>query len=527
MKKITTALMCLTVMFLITSCQKENEQKLDINMPNVLSIEIDQTAKLDVTVTSNNIEQNVSLLWHSSNPDIAIVDEQGSITALKEGSSVITVSVSGNDCSADCNVNVVNKTDDCVAFEDNLFYFAMLDFDTNNDGKIQKSEAEAVKEINVIGREIKSLKGIECFTNLEKLYCYQNSLTELNVSQNKALKSLICNSNFITSLDVSALEKLEELNCYGNRLTAIDVSHNPELVFFKCGMNNGGMTDDYGIREVDVTKNPKLEVLDVYYLHISKLDVTKNPKLKKLDMGYCCHTMWSLATPIEEIDLSNNPDLEDLNCVSSNVPGFGLNSLDVSHNPKLKYLTTYGNPKIKELDLTNCPSLERLNSCHNDLSKLDVTKCPLLTDISCEYNSITELDLRGNLELKYLNCANNKIEELDFSNTKLAYLLAQNNKITQINFGDKTFDTQWPNGSGGTRPYLYMKLNDNLLQELDISKQTYLAWLEVNDNLLTKLDIRNCVNIGGLLCRNNRLVELHTEGCDLWQLDYTGNPGLN
>lgn len=303
------------------------------------------------------------------------------------------------------------------------------------------------------------------------------------MTNNRKLRALWCKSNRIVSLDVTPLRDLQILNCESNRLTSLDVSQNTELVHLLCGMNNGAMTDDDGITKIDVSNNPKLETLSVYYLNLSELDVTNNPSLKKLDFGMCCHTRWGDLTPIEHIDLSRNPELEELNCASSNYPGFGLDELDVSNNPKLKRLTTYGNPKLGSLDLSRNPELKTLNCCHNSLSALDVTKCPKIDTLYCAYNEIGTLDLTQSAELVWINCQNNRIDKLDVSNTKIGYLMAPDNRIASVNMGDKTFDTPSPSGSGyedAGLPYLYINLNNNQLTDIDLSKQKYLYWLEIS-----------------------------------------------
>ena len=63
---------------------------------------------------------------------------------------------------------------------------------------------------------IRSLKGIEYFTALTELWCFDNQFTSLDVSKNTALKGLYCNSNQFTSLDVSKNSALEYLKCDPN-----------------------------------------------------------------------------------------------------------------------------------------------------------------------------------------------------------------------------------------------------------------------------------------------------------------------
>ncbi|MDR0292589.1 MAG: S-layer homology domain-containing protein [Oscillospiraceae bacterium] len=69
-------------------------------------------------------------------------------------------------------------------------------------------------------RGIVSLSGIEYFTALKWLFCYENQLTTLDVSQNTALEILSCTSNQLTMLDLSNNTNLEMLDCRDNYLAS-------------------------------------------------------------------------------------------------------------------------------------------------------------------------------------------------------------------------------------------------------------------------------------------------------------------
>ena len=100
-----------------------------------------------------------------------------------------------------------------IVFNDTIFKQALLDVgvDTGNDGEISQAEALAITSLDVSGRGITDLTGIENFTNLQTLHCEYNSLT---------------------SLDVSGLTSLRLLHCYNNPLTTIDIRSKPELEYF-------------------------------------------------------------------------------------------------------------------------------------------------------------------------------------------------------------------------------------------------------------------------------------------------------
>lgn len=75
--------------------------------------------------------------------------------------------------------------------DDNFRDYLRETFDTDGDGIINTD----VIEIDCSGRGIQSLKGIELFTELEKLNCANNQLTELDTSKNTKLTELDCSGN--------------------------------------------------------------------------------------------------------------------------------------------------------------------------------------------------------------------------------------------------------------------------------------------------------------------------------------------
>ena len=103
-------------------------------------------------------------------------------------------------------------------------------FDTTDDNILTADEIAAVTRIKVCEMGITDLAGVEYFTALEHLFCYDNQLASLDVSNNTALEYLFCENNQLTSLDMSNNTALTYLYCYGNQLTSLDVSKNTALI---------------------------------------------------------------------------------------------------------------------------------------------------------------------------------------------------------------------------------------------------------------------------------------------------------
>lgn len=146
------------------------------------------------------------------------------------------------------NGNLGNEPDSSQepTFTDPIFLMYLLDnFDRNNDSKISKEEAYLVTCIDVSNKyyahdsdKIRSLQGIEHFTNLRELYCEYNLITDLDLSKNTQLTKLECGGNNLTSIDLSKNTQLTELLFGFNNLTSIDLSKNTLLTDLGCDYNN-------------------------------------------------------------------------------------------------------------------------------------------------------------------------------------------------------------------------------------------------------------------------------------------------
>ncbi len=151
--------------------------------------------------------------------------------------------------------------------DENFRTYVSSNCDTDKDTYLSDDEIAAVKEIDVSGKSIASLKGIEYFTALTWLNCDVNQLTALDVSKNTALGLLSCSSNQLTSLDVSKNTALVGLDCFNNKLATLDVSKNTALTWLYCYSNQ--------LTSLDVSKNTALTELIITYNQIRGAGMAK------------------------------------------------------------------------------------------------------------------------------------------------------------------------------------------------------------------------------------------------------------
>jgi hypothetical protein len=103
-----------------------------------------------------------------------------------------------------------------------------------NDNYVTTANINTVTRLEVNGKNISDLTGIEDFTALSDLNCNSNQLTSLDLSQNTALTTLNFYSNDVTTFDASNNPNLTLLYCFYNPITSLDLSMLPNLVHFRC-----------------------------------------------------------------------------------------------------------------------------------------------------------------------------------------------------------------------------------------------------------------------------------------------------
>lgn len=97
------------------------------------------------------------------------------------------------------------------------------------DGRLSKTERDAVTKIYIDNQNCTDLTGIAYFANLTTLKCQHNGLKELNLENNKKLKVLDCSYNNLTTLDVSKNPYLEDLECRENKLRRVVIGEKHSL----------------------------------------------------------------------------------------------------------------------------------------------------------------------------------------------------------------------------------------------------------------------------------------------------------
>ncbi|WP_165583440.1 T9SS type A sorting domain-containing protein [Aquimarina atlantica] len=278
-----------------------------------------------------------------------------------------------------------------VIIPDARFKRALLEdhnIDTNNNGKIEVSEAQAyAQHIFVSGSQISNLKGIEAFKNINSLSISKTRIREIDLSKNTKLIALFFYKNYkVTDLDLSKNTKLESIRCSRNNLESLTILSR-DLTLLDCSYNK--------LSKLFLPNSRKVQELNCHNNRITELKLSRQKELKTLNCQY---------NKLTQLDINNSTKLEGLYCSNNK-----LKSLNTSKYTKLVYLYTSFN-NLTSLNVSKNTKLKQLRCHSNKLKSLDVSKNTTLEILTCNSNNLTNLIASNNSKLDYMNARYNSID---------------------------------------------------------------------------------------------------------------------
>lgn len=291
--------------------------------------------------------------------------------------------------------------------------YCLTYFDTDYNGKLSMTEAEAVTKIDFTDLELNltTLAGIEYFTNLEWLDCENNRLTELDLSYNTNLQYLYCSRNQLMTLKLPAKAPwgevgnvLNTIHCSQNMLTELDASNSVELQRLSC-WNNQLTTlkigESWMLHELDCSDNRLSGTLDLRNSReITELDSSENPDLKELWL------FLDLAIP----DFIKDYETKIVRFENDNIPvkigvpdryfrEYLLNRCDTNGNGILssEEVATVTEIDLENLNYGNIVTYEGIEHLTN------LTKIWKSGDWRSGNGSVKTLDLSKNINLSYID----------------------------------------------------------------------------------------------------------------------------
>ena len=395
-----------------------------------------------------------------------------------------------------------------------------------NDDYVETARINSVTLLDVSGLNIADLTGIEDFTSLQTLGCYQNVLTSLDLSQNTALVNLNCYSNQLTHLDITQNVNLNSLHCGHNQLSSLDVSQNTGLTYLVFGHNN--------ISNIDLSNNQQLLYLGVYDNPLNNIDFTNLTALNVLE---CWNTNFTeldlhLQQNLTSLRCSFNPNLTELNIQNGN--NTSMTQFETLSTPNLTCIQV-DDPAYSTTNWTNIdPASQFSTNCHynetyvpddhfeNYLETHQANgTSTFLGDPNSMGNGIANDDYVTTSKINTvtkLNIQNEQISDLtgieDF--TALTRLDASRNPLTTYNF-NQNINLQRLKLYGCSLSTIDLSANVNLIElqlfdnqfvSIDLSGLTVLEKLYIDDNLLTTLDVTQNTILKTLMCGGNQLSQI-------------------
>lgn len=235
---------------------------------------------------------------------------------------------------------------------DNNFEQALIDLGYDSpplNNYVPTANINTITHLDLVGKNILNLTGIEDFTALTSLDCSNNLLTQLNIEQNTELKELYCGNNLITSLNLSNNSELIRLWCYNNQLSNLDLSQNNQLISLRCENNV--------LLNLNISNSTDLNVLVCNNNQLSSLDISNNLELNRLECG---------NNALAHLNISEHTNLSYLSCEQNKI-----SSLNLANNSRLAVLICSGNT-IFELDLSYNYNLTNLDASNNQLCYLNL-----------------------------------------------------------------------------------------------------------------------------------------------------------
>ena len=457
----------------------------------------------------------------------------GTTTILKNGSAVYNedIIVASNDLNVALLLNSTN-------FPDANFLNAMLALYPK--GYLTQSDLNNLTSLNVAGKNISNMTGIEKLTALKTLYCYNNTFTSLDLVSNTELtyldcapntnltwlrigstnlETLYCYNTGITSLALSELTKLKTLYCYNTKVTSLTLANKPQLTSVDChsctSLTDATIYNNSALWKLDINGCTSLNYLDCHSNGLTSLNVTGNTALNYL---YCysnnnlssitglanCSALKTLNCyncALTDLSACNSmTNLATLNCYNNKLTQLELTnktqltSVYANNNPNMTQVRIIGNSALTTLNISNCTALTTMYCVSNNLTSLNVTGNTALTNLYCNDNNNLAVitGLANCTALKELWCQNTSISDLSAVNnfSNLVTLTCYNTKITSLTLTNKS-----------------------KLSTVSCQSNPQLATANIYGNsALTTLGIYSCPALTTLNCYSNNLTSLNLSG---------------
>jgi uncharacterized protein YjdB len=483
-----------------------------------LNLVMNDFETLEATVYAADVSK-YTVVWESSNTQVAIVDDEGTVTAVGVGTAVITVSAGSKSVICTVTVSPMYIRVTSVTVEPSAY--------TMEIGEEVRLSAE-VYPVNATSRSIlwysKDIRKatVDLETGLVKAIAAGRVAIVAMAEEDEDITDscvIVINAAYIPVENIQ-LNKTEVILTEGGMETI-------SAIIIPSTATNRTITwssDHPGVATIDENGN-------ITAVSAGETFVRAEADGKSVSCRVTVEEPEGqpvyFSDPVFEAFLLNRFDFDqngiistteianvtELNCQSQNITSLDgieyfksleildcwnnqITAVDLSQNTSLKFVNC-GNNEIDILDVSMLKNLAELICDENNLEEIDVGNNALLKNFSCALNRLTTLDVSGNPELFDFNCSGNKLTTIDIS---------RNQKLVSFSCSENNLSSQ---GLDVSKNELLNELDCTFceLTELNLGNNSQLTVLICDNNYLQALDISRSNKISILFCNNNRIAD--------------------
>lgn len=356
---------------------------------------------------------------------------------------VAAIALASFTAQADVIINETNFPDYDFRYyvkNEHFYYSGGHEVYPGSDGVLTDAELDTYWDMNPSYHHttIESLQGIEYFTSLRVLTCYNNDLTTVDLSNNKQLELLTIYYNELTSLDLTSNTKLRILDCNSNTtMTSLNVAGLTQLTELNCSNCN--------LSTLNISGCTRLQKLSVYGNNLQGTQaanfLSNLPTVTGGELYYARENSQhdNMALTKDDIELIRLKGWTPY-YYSQSDGGFVEYPIPLTADffPDNKFRTaiasydTNGDGMLSNAELSAVTTLSLNQKSIQSLQGIEYFT--QLAQLFCNDNQLTALDVSKNTKLQLLDCYNNRISTLDVSNHESLFrLFCQNNRLTELN----------------------------------------------------------------------------------------------
>ncbi|RXR22847.1 DUF7619 domain-containing protein [Flavobacterium stagni] len=406
-----------------------------------------------------------------------------------------------------------------------------IKIDTNNDGEIQQSEALNVWRLDITNSGITNLSGLEYFTNLRKLYLFQNAISNYNFPQLTNLTTLHVSGSVFQNITNPNLVIPTNIQTLG--LEGFNFTQEPDLTGFT-QLTELNITNS-GLNSFTAVSYPNIITFTLSGNNLTNIDFSSMINLKSLTIQ---------NEPLSSIDLSsqnmlyvyfkNIPNLTTVNLSNST----NLNTVIIEDNPLLiNFSMPQTNNNLTTLSLYNVLLTSVITSGYPNLSKFTLKAYTLTTPLDLSNNlNLTDFYYSGLPNMYYFNNSNlpNFHSLIGFTikdtpiNGSVNFTFNTNSSLTAVldNNGITSAAIQNLNLINQNATLTLALRNNSNLSSFNASNIQNLYILLLDGCPISNLNVANCQTLVRLGLNNSLINTLDLSATSVFNLSISDNPNI-